>query len=244
MNILIALLLVFAVMKVGLKQPTNVVAQVVPKSPAAQVGIKANDRVVSIAGKKTSSWSQVMKTIQAHAGQKVTVKVRRDGKTLTFQVKLRQKPNKKGLLGIVTKLKRQSLSTVAALKEALNFMATATVLIFQFLGKLVSVPSQVAGQLRSPIGVVQETAPIAQRDLLEYLITLAGISLAVGIFNVLPLPPLDGGRLALAAIEAVRRRPFTKETAIAINVIGLAILLTLMTYVIVADISRIAVNSG
>jgi len=244
MNILIALLLVFAVMKVGLKQPTNVVAQVVPKSPAAQVGIKANDRVVSIAGKKTTSWSQVMKTIQAHAGQKVTVKVRRDGKTLTFQVKLRQKPNKKGLLGIVTKLKRQSLSTVAALKEALNFMTTATVLIFQFLGKLVSAPSQVAGQLRSPIGVVQETAPIAQRDLLEYLITLAGISLAVGIFNVLPLPPLDGGRLALAAIEAVRRRPFTKETAIAINVIGLAILLTLMTYVIVADISRIAVNSG
>lgn len=244
MNIFIALLLVFSVLKVGLKQPTNVIAQVVPKSPAAQVGLKANDQILSIAGKKTNTWMQVMRTIKAHAGQRVTVKVRRDGQILTFKVKLRQKPNTKGLLGVITKLKRQPLSTRAAFKQALNFMTTATVLIFQFLGKLLSVPSQVAGQLRSPIGVVQETAPIAQRDLLEYLITLGGISLAVGIFNVLPLPPLDGGRLALAAIEAIRRRPFAKETALAINIIGLTILLTLMTYVIVADISRIAINSG
>lgn len=244
MNIFIALLLVFTVMKVGLKQPTNVVAQVVPKSPAAKVGIKANDQILSIAHKKTASWRQVMQTIQAHAGQKIAVKVRRDGQILIFQVKLRQKPNRKGLLGVITKLKRKPLSTGAAFKAALNFMTTATGLIFQFLAKLITVPSQVAGQLRSPIGVVQETAPIAQRDLLEYLITLGGISLAVGIFNVLPLPPLDGGRLALAAIEGIRRKPFAKETAMAINIIGLTILITLMTYVIVADISRIAINSG
>jgi len=102
----------------------------------------------------------------------------------------------------------------------------------------VTTPGEVLPFIRSPIGIVRETAPIAQRDVLDFLVTLAGISVAISIFNLIPIPPLDGGRLFISAIEGVLRRQISREAMLASNAIGISLLLLLMTYAIIGDILR------
>lgn len=243
MNIVLAAVLITGALLIGFREPTTTIGQVVKGGPAAAVGLKAGDKITTINGRQITKWENVTVTIRRNAGRVIVIKVERDGRPLTFEPQLRSK-SPQGLLGIVTKLVRQPRGPVRAAKDGALFVYQASGTILGFMGKLVTQPSTVVKQLRSPIGVVQETAPIAQRDLLEYIITLAGISVAIGIFNFLPLPPLDGGRIFISALEFIIRRPMAKEAQAFINLAGLSLLLVLMTYVIAADLFRLAAPGG
>jgi len=243
MNVLLAVVLVCGAMMVGFPEPSTTVGKIFPGGPASQAGIKAGDTVTSINGRKVNDWSNVRLTVGRNAGKRVTVVVQRQGKTLVFSPLLRRK-SKEGLLGITTKMIRRPHGPIESLKDGFVFIYQAGGLILQFMAKLVTAPKTVVHQLRSPIGVVSETAPIAQRDFMQYIFTLAGISVAIGIFNFLPIPPLDGGRIFISGLEFIIRRPMPKESLAFINIAGLSLLLVLMTYVIGADIFRLAVPGG
>ena len=238
MNVLLALVLIIGVLLVGFAEPTTTIGKVLKGGPAEKVGIKSGDTIVAIGGKATPSWQKVVTETHDNAGSDTRVVVKRADKRITFDAKLREK-NKDGILGVATKLERRPRGLIAATKEGFSFTYRATGIILDLIGKLITAPKSVLGQLRSPIGAVTETAPIVQRDIMEYIITLAGISIAIGIFNLLPMPPLDGGRILISGIESLIRRPMPKEALIFINVIGVSLLLMLMTYVIAADIFRI-----
>ena len=238
MNIFLALMIMIGALLIGFAEPTATIDKVMQASPAEKSGIKAGDTILSIAGKKTPGWRDVTSEISKNVGRMVGVNVERGDRRLNFQIKLRKK-SKEGILGVVTRLERRPRGLVEAVKEGSGFIYQASGLILDLLAKLVTNPKSVLGQLRSPIGAVTETAPIAQRDIMEYLVTLAGISMAIGIFNLLPIPPLDGGRILISAVESLIRRPMPKESLAFVNVIGVSLLLTLMAYVIVADVFRL-----
>lgn len=239
MNIVLAVALITAALMIGFQEPTTTIGKVVKGGPADQVGLKAGDKIISINGNKMAEWTAITTAIHRHAGYVINMRIKRDGRVLTFDPQLRKK-SPQGLLGIVIKLVRKPRPPAQAVKEGTVFIYQATGTILGFMGKLVTNPKAVIGHLLSPIGVVQETAPIAQRDLLEYIVTLAGISIAIGIFNFLPMPPLDGGRIFISAVEFIIRRPMAKESLAYVNVVGLSFLLVLMTYVIAADLFRLA----
>lgn len=238
MNIFLALMIMIGALLIGFSEPTSTIDKVMSGSPAQKSGIKAGDTILSIAGKKTPSWKAVTSVIKRNAGRTVDLNVERGESRLHFNIALRKK-SKEGVLGVVTRLQRRPRGLVEAVTEGSGFIYQASGLILDLLAKLVTNPKSVLGQLRSPIGAVTETAPIAQRDIMEYLVTLAGISMAIGIFNLLPIPPLDGGRVVISAIESLIRRPMPKESLVFVNVIGVSLLLTLMAYVIVADVFRL-----
>ncbi len=243
MNILLAVALVTGAMMVGFQEPTTTIGRVVKGGPAEKAGIKPGDRIISLNGKNMPDWQTVTATIKRNAGRQIEVKVERGGRIYTFASRLRTKSTD-GLLGIVTRLARRPRGLIEAAKEGFSFIYQASALILAFMARLVTSPGEVVGQLRSPIGVVSETAPIAQRDMMAYVMTLAGISIAIGIFNFLPLPPLDGGRIFISAVEFLMRRPMAKESLAFLNAAGLSLLLVLMTYVIAADIFRLAAPGG
>ncbi len=240
MNIALAVVILAGVLMIGFAEPTNTVGWIIPDSPAEIAGLQAGDKIVSVGKNKTPDWQSVTEAIGSNAGKRVDVGIIRNAASKTLPAKLRTKSDE-GLLGIGTKLVRRPRPPLTAIKESAVYSYQATGAILEVLGRLVMRPSTVLGQLRSPIGVVQETAPIAERDLLEYAVTLAGISIAIGIFNFLPIPPLDGGRVFISALEFVARRRIHKESLIVVNAVGVSVLLMLMAYVIVADIFRLTV---
>lgn len=92
-------------------------------------------------------------------------------------------------------------------------------------------------QLMGPVGiseVVAQTTGIA-----EFVYILAVISLSLGVTNLLPFPPLDGGKIVLLLIEAIRRKPLKESTEVKIQMIGFMLLITLSVFVTYNDVTRI-----
>jgi regulator of sigma E protease len=239
MNIALAVVILTGALMIGFAEPTNIIGLVKSGSPAEKAGLKKGDTIVSIAGEDTPDWANVAQVIQDHTGERVKIEIRRDSSKIAVHAQLRHKQNE--ALGIGTKLVRNPRPPGEAVVESARFSYQATGLVLGVMGRLVTSPAKTVGQIRSPIGVVQETAPIAQHDFMQFMVTLAGISIAIGIFNFLPIPPLDGGRIAISAVEFVIRRPIPKESLLMVNAVGVLVLLGLMGYIVVADIFRIAV---
>ena len=92
-------------------------------------------------------------------------------------------------------------------------------------------------QLMGPVGiseVVAQTTGIA-----EFVYILAAISLSLGVTNLLPFPPLDGGKIVLLLIEAIRKKPLKESTEVKIQMIGFMLLITLSIFVTYNDVTRI-----
>ena len=124
--------------------------------------------------------------------------------------------------------------------EKLQFAFERMLLFIKSIGEsLVLIFSGKAGvnEMAGPVGISQMI--VKTSDALEFFYLLSVISVSLGITNLLPIPGLDGGRLLLILIEAIRRKPIKRETEIKIQLLGLSFLMLLSVYITVNDISRI-----
>jgi regulator of sigma E protease len=96
-----------------------------------------------------------------------------------------------------------------------------------------------ADTLGGPILIAQMAGHQASKGLVDYLLLMAGISVNLGVINLLPIPVLDGGHLVFLGIEAVRRKPLGQRTMLLAQKVGLALLLTLIAFVMYNDVLRI-----
>ncbi|MBM7515453.1 M50 family metallopeptidase [Nocardioides nitrophenolicus] len=197
-------------------------------TPAYAAGIEAGDRIVSFNGTPVTSWTQVQSLVKANGTAEADVVVERDGKQLTFTTETAVRPpdkkgqktdDKVGFLGVVPR----SHPTTGGVIYTVDQMGTMTVEVVKSLATL---PAKVWGvaeaivgvQERDPMGPVSivgggrlagETAshdeiPV-QAKLISLLMLVAGFNFFIGMFNFVPLLPLDGGHIAGALWEAVRR---------------------------------------
>jgi len=100
-----------------------------------------------------------------------------------------------------------------------------------------------AGDARGPIGIAQETGKILEAPLVSQLFFIGLLSINLAVLNVLPFPPLDGGRIAVVLVEAVRRRKLPAEREALIYLTGFAVLIALVILISIKDIQRL-INGG
>jgi len=94
-------------------------------------------------------------------------------------------------------------------------------------------------EMRGPLGIAEASGDAARGGLLPLLVFIANISVAVGLMNLLPIPLLDGGHLAMYAVEAVRRKPMTEKAQSRLMWVGFSILMGLVGYTFFLDIPRL-----
>ncbi len=228
------------------------------QSPAEQAGFKLGDRIVAIDGRHFRTWEQVAGFIQSHPGQRLDVTVSRGGHLVQLHptpvpadtVRAAGGASglptgKVGVLGVGVSGVIHSGFT-ASLSEAGGAFVQAGANTFDALGHLVSfhgissyfhmLGSQRAAdnpnnsvRFESPVGVVRTLHQAGQSGLPTVLWLLAYINMFIGIFNLLPLFPLDGGRVVVALYEGIRsiRRPYRVDMAKLLPVFyaGLAVIL-------------------
>lgn len=201
-----------------------------PQSPAAAAGFKSGDKVLSFNGKAVSSWSQLQGEIRANGAKAATVVVERDGRQVTLHpttvVSAMVDPNnptkvtKTGFLGIGPEFvtQRQGVGYVVStmtdgVKQAAETIATMPNKIYHVARATIGLekrdeygPISVVGAGRMAGEMVStDQAPIGAR-LAGVTALLASLNLFLGMINLVPLPPFDGGGIATTAYEAIRRR--------------------------------------
>ncbi len=190
-----------------------VVGRVEPNLPAAKAGIKEEDRIVALNGQPIHSLESVIDSLQQTKDQPVDLTVDRGGQTLHFRMspvlsKTEDPKENRYRLGFSNKgeVKVTTLPFSKALKLSLDRNRQYSVMILELAKKLVQRKISLRA-VSGPIGIAQEAGYAAQQKGWTPLMELtAGISLNLGIFNLLPIPILDGGVILFLAIEGLMRR--------------------------------------
>ena len=242
-NFLLAILILAAFFSFVGTPYSNTVGEVSPGSPAAAAGIRPGDRVVSIAGRSTPTFGDILNTVLVRPGETVVVAVQRDETVRNVRVQLATDTMKdgartfeRGLLGVRgTTEVREPVSVLEAVPMAVGTTIRLTRSIFDGLVQLVRgkvSPEQLGG----PLKIAQVAGEGASLGLVPFVFLVALISINLGFINLLPVPMLDGGHLLFYGIEAVRRRPVSPQTMEWAFRGGLAALLALVAFTTINDL--------
>ncbi len=222
-----------------------VVEAVSPKSPASRVGLKPDDRFVRIENKSIRTWRDVLSVVKSRPGKVITIVVDRSGRQLTFKPRLAKNEQGKGFLGITPVLiyKREN-PLIAIYKGILTTASMAAFLVKALAMLVIKQAHMLVSESRGPVGIVSETAAIAKQSIWNFISALAFLSVNIGVVNLIPFPPLDGGRIALYGVEGISRRKLNRKVVLAISSAGMLVLLSFIVYVTIADVLRLLSRGG
>jgi regulator of sigma E protease len=235
-NYLTAFLVALIVM-VGYGQPTGTttVDEVLPGTAAQDAGLKAGDVLAEINGGPVSAPTAVTKMVQGSAGASMTIKVLRGGSPQTLTVTPRKDPSRGVyMIGVKFGQVRMRGPVLEAIKESALLPVAVATGILTNLWDLVT--GKIKGGLSGPVGIAREMASAAQQGATRFLEIVLLISVALAVFNLLPIPGLDGGRAIFVGIGAVRRRDVNPIIEAKIHMVGIMLLMGLLIVVTVGDL--------
>ena len=216
------------------------VDEVVPKTFAAEAGVKPGDKLVGLDGSKIGDWQSFQSAIaDRKPGEEVTLAVNRDGQRLTFSGELSKNPQapERALVGVRPVTEKISYGPIESLGVGVKRTADLTVAYMGGLYRLATGQLNFFDNVNGPVGIVGASSESVSRGV--YPLFLAFISLILGIMNLLPILPLDGGHLLFIATEKIIGRPVSQETMGKIAFLGIALFLTLFLFATFADIGKI-----
>jgi len=220
-----------------------VLVQVPAGTPARSAGLEPGDRVVAVNGEPVGQFYDLIRLISPHPDEEISLTVARDGQELTVRVVPRDMDGE-GKIGVplIAPTKVERLGPVAALAMGVRECRRMTVETFRVIGRLLTRKTSIK-QVSGPIGIAQISGEAAKSGLDSLVWFMGLISLQLGIFNLLPIPILDGGHLTIIAFESTIRRDLSLKVKERILEIGFYALILLMVVVLFNDIVKILPNS-
>jgi regulator of sigma E protease len=217
--------------------PLVQIGSVIAGSAAEEAGLRTDDGIMRIDGQAIRSFNDIPPLVAESAGKPLALDIYRDGTTL--ELSLAAKDNGSGLMiGIRPKAVFRQFPLPAALVEATRWTWGQVEQTFSILGRLLTggiSPRTMSG----PVGIAEISGDAAREGgtrALAYLVAV--ISIQIGILNLFPVPPLDGGHLAILFGESVVRRDFSETVKIWILNAGTLALFLLIGLVLYSDISK------
>ncbi len=239
-NIILAVVLFVISFWMPGAQTVNRVDQITPDSPAIAAGLQPGDRLVSVNGVGDGDLSAARRELQSHPGEVVTVQIDRDGRIIDEQVRLQRVELEDGgaigRLGIT--FDTAPYGFVDGLREGTAFSWEVVEANVSAIGQLFT-SQEAREQVNSIVGVGAVYNEVADDGWITVIRFFALVSLALGIFNLLPLLPLDGGHIVMALIEKIRGKPVNEDFYTRASFIGFALLVVLTIFIVNNDISKI-----
>lgn len=217
------------------------IGKVLPKSPAEQVGLQEGDMILEVNGQKVNSWYDLVDGIRESKADVINLKLKRGDRVFEkMVVPIKSKETGMPMLGISPYIETIKVSEPVhrAFLESLERVKTLTLLSFKAIWGLLT-GSISLKTLGGPIAIAQLAGESAQQGVVAFLGMMAFISVQLAVFNLIPLPLLDGGLILLFLIESLRRRPLSQKFKENWQRIGFAIIIALSVFVILNDILRV-----
>jgi regulator of sigma E protease len=250
LNYILGLLCFWLIFFAGYPKLTTKVGRVLDSYGAKNAGIQRGDRIVAVDGKKVEFFEEMQKIIQDRKGDApVKLSVIRDNHDFSIDVNIKKTEFKDllgrkrsvGLIGItpsdeVIKVRH---GFFASLFLALNTTWSLTTITYIGLWRIITGGLSLQESMTGPLGIFYITSQAAHVGPTALLHLLAVLSVSLAIFNLLPLPVLDGGHIMFLFIEKIRCRPLSIKTERVVTQIGITILLSLVLLVTYNDIVRL-----
>jgi regulator of sigma E protease len=232
-NLAFAVVLFAVVLASAGGKATTKVEQVFDGRPAQQIGLLPGDRVLAINGRPVTP-STITEQISGSKGRPLTLLVRRRGETVVLGP-VRPKLDE-GVYRLGFRLAAEPLGIPEAAWESIVLTGRLTKEIGASLGNIVHKEGR--EQIASPIGIVDESHKAVEQGWEQYVALLAFISLSLGLLNLLPLLPLDGGHIVFALLEKAKGNAIRREIYERVSVIGIALVLLLFFVGLSNDVNR------
>lgn len=230
------------------KVETNdtVIDYVVPEQSAELAGIIAGDKIISIDNIKIETWNEAVANISQHPNETIPIVIERSGEILFLEASLGSRPNlstgrvdqQVGTLGVSKSQVRVELNFQESVVYGFNEMTWAMTLMTSSL-KMIFQGNVSRDEVGSVIMIGDMAGQAAQAGLVPFLFLMALISVNLAFINILPIPGLDGGHIALILIEVLMGRKLSVKARIRIQSVGMFILLSLMVFLLLNDIIRV-----
>ncbi len=249
MNFVLALVLLIGIYSfVEVQTNTSEIGSVVKDKGAALAGIEAGDVINKITINNEehiiASFSDIQEVLDNENLQldtdTVTMKVglTRNKHYLEKEVTAKYNNETKSYVMGITAATKQ-LTFAEAIRQGINQFIEYALLIFTTLGKLITDMTHTVSQLSGPVGIYTVTAQVTQTGSISTLLSLTALlSTNIGMFNLLPIPGLDGSQVLFALIEKVIRREIPTRIKYALQMAGLILVFGLMIFVTVNDIGK------
>ena len=210
---------------------------VMPQGALAKVGVPETAQITKIGSHEINNWGSLIQAVETETKDKTapTLDVTISEKGSDKQVTVTPEENQgRYLLGVQPGIKSDFLSMfvggfTTAADSALRILSALKNLIFQ--------PD--LNKLGGPVAIFKASSDAAKNGIENVLYFLAMISINIGIFNLIPIPALDGGKIVLNILEAIRRKPLKQETETYVTLAGVVIMVVLMIAVTWNDIMRL-----
>lgn len=252
MNMLLMVVLMAATaMALGIPAGTaNRISRLIPpdkglvQTPAQAAGLRPGDTIAAIDGVRMTNGDAVVKTIHSTPCtptecQPRVLTIERDGKQ--FDVRVTPRFDARlgvGLIGFAVEPVYQRVGPVQAAAWGITATGSYIQRLVAAVTGLAGTPRELFNQLAGPVGAGKILGDAAQIGIWAYIDTAAVLSVTIGIFNLLPIPALDGGRIVFLVIEAIRRRPINPRIEAYVNTAGFALLVLLLVTLTWRDIIR------
>jgi regulator of sigma E protease len=215
--------------------------------PADRAGLRTGDRVVSINGASIDTWEMLSKTVRGSDGKMLHMVIERDGARVDIDVTPEQhdltspdgsQAERAFLIGVEPSHDWEAVGPLKAVELAGEQSVGMALAVLQGLGHMLTGHVSVK-ELGGPIAIAQAAGRQARNGVWNYLMMLALLSINLGVLNLMPVPALDGGHLALLSIEGVLGRPLKPRALELAQQVGVLLLVSLMVFVFYNDIHRL-----
>lgn len=236
MNFILAFILLILLMSVS--RVSTEVSDVIKNSPAYSSGIQTGDKIISINGENVSDGEELLKSIKESQGD-LNIGVIRDSQSKNIKVTPRLENNIRKIgVNFQEEYNIKNFSIVKGFKKGLITFLNLTGMLYKFLGMLITGQLGLGG-VSGPVGVVKEIGNAAKTGVANLIFLLAYININLGVFNLLPIPALDGGRAIFILIEMIFGKKISQEKEGYIHMVGLILLLALIAIVTIKDVIKL-----
>ena len=216
------------------------IAQVLPHSPAEKAGLKAQDKILTV-NHQPFDWQNLVKTVQT--GQPITLEIETSNQQKQVVEMTPEKQKDRYVIGITPTYEGigEKYHTVleydvlTAISKSVDKVGSLIHSIFLFIGNLITGELSL-NNMSGPISMAKGAAATAEIGWVYYLSFMALISVNLGVMNLFPILPLDGGQLLLLAVEAIKRKPVSEEFQLRFQQLGMLFVLSLMVFAFINDV--------
>jgi regulator of sigma E protease len=217
---------------------STVIGDVAPGFPAHMAGLKEGDKIVSINSVKVNNWKDMTKLIYPQIEKKIEIEYERDRKIYKTNLITKKDPSyNRGVIGIIPKTDYEKVKIVDAVRYSAYQLWYWTDMTIKTLAR--SIYHMEKPDVAGPIGIINIVSKAVHSEFSDFLYLVGLISVAVGFFNILPLPLLDGGHFILYLFEGILRKKITPTVIKYVNSTGIVILVSLLIFATYNDVTRI-----